>query len=50
MSWFKLRRDDNVAGRDLRIEAVRVKRETNTPRMDGTQEIDETHGSEGSDA
>ena len=27
MSWFKLRRDDNVAGRDLRIEAVRVKRD-----------------------
>ena len=27
MSWFKLRRDDNVAGRDLRIEAVRMKRD-----------------------
>ena len=30
--WFKLRRDDNVAGRDLRIEAVRVKRERRTRR------------------
>ena len=27
MSWFKLRRDDNVAGRDLRTEAVRMKRD-----------------------